>query len=99
MAIIHFALHLQRKSLLSPCSHLGSYPIGESSERSKTLFDVKLAKEAGYDGVEIMGSEGYLINQFIAKRTNKRTDSCGGLYENRIRFPLEVVKSVREANW
>ena len=55
-----------------------------------------LAKQAGYDGVEIMGSEGYLINQFIAKRTNKRTDSWGGSYENRIRFPLEVVKSVRE---
>lgn len=56
-----------------------------------------LAKEAGYDGVEIMGSEGYLINQFIAKRTNKRTDNWGGSYENRIRFPLEVVKAVREA--
>ena len=54
-------------------------------------------KGCGYDGVEIMGSEGYLINQFIAKRTNKRTDSWGGSYENRIRFPLEVVKSVREA--
>lgn len=58
---------------------------------------VTLAKRAGYDGVEIMGSEGYLINQFIAKRTNKRTDAWGGSYENRIRFPLEVVRSVREA--
>lgn len=56
-----------------------------------------LAKEAGYDGVEIMGSEGYLINQFIAKRTNKRTDEWGGEYKNRIRFPLEIVKQVREA--
>ncbi len=55
-----------------------------------------LAKDAGYDGVEIMGSEGYLINQFIAARTNKRTDSWGGSYENRIRFPLEIVRRTRQ---
>lgn len=54
-----------------------------------------LAKHAGYDGVEIMGSEGYLINQFIATRTNQRTDSWGGSYQNRIKFPLEIVKRVR----
>ena len=53
-----------------------------------------LAKEAGYDGVEIMGSEGYLINQFIAVRTNKREDEWGGEYDQRIRFPLEVVRRV-----
>lgn len=57
----------------------------------------KLAQEGGYDGVEIMGSEGYLINQFIARRTNKRTDEWGGSYENRIRFPLEIVRRTREA--
>ena len=57
----------------------------------------KLAKRAGYDGVEIMGSEGYLINEFIAARTNKRTDAWGGGYENRIRFPVEIVRRVREA--
>ncbi len=56
-----------------------------------------LAKEAGYDGVEVMGSEGYLINQFIAKRTNKREDKWGGSYENRIQFPLEIVRRIREA--
>ena len=56
-----------------------------------------LAREAGYDGVEIMGSEGYLINQFIAQHTNQRTDKWGGSYTNRIQFPLEIVKSVREA--
>ncbi len=56
-----------------------------------------LAREAGYDGVEIMGSEGYLINQFIVKRTNKRRDQWGGSFENRIRFPLEIVRQVREA--
>ncbi|WP_243294514.1 NADPH-dependent 2,4-dienoyl-CoA reductase [Geothrix mesophila] len=56
-----------------------------------------LAKKAGYDGVEIMGSEGYLINEFIAARTNRRTDAWGGSYENRMRFPVEVVKAVRAA--
>jgi 2,4-dienoyl-CoA reductase (NADPH2) len=56
-----------------------------------------LAKEAGYDGVEIMGSEGYFLNQFICKRTNHRTDEWGGSYENRIRLPIEVVTRVREA--
>lgn len=57
----------------------------------------ELAREAGYDGVEVMGSEGYLINQFIAKRTNHRTDAWGGAYENRIRFPVEIVRRMREA--
>lgn len=57
----------------------------------------ELSKMAGYDGVEIMGSEGYLINQFIAKRTNKRTDNYGGVYENRIRLPIELVRQTREA--
>ena len=55
------------------------------------------AQKAGYDGVEIMGSEGYFLNQFIAKRTNKRDDRWGGSYENRIRLPIEVVRQVREA--
>lgn len=57
----------------------------------------RLAQLAGYDGIEIMGSEGYLINQFIVTHTNQRTDEWGGSYENRIRFPLEIVRSVREA--
>ena len=56
----------------------------------------KLAKLAGYDGVEIMGSEGYLINQFIAKCTNKRNDEWGGSFKNRIRFALKIVERVRE---
>ncbi|WP_274380553.1 oxidoreductase [Oleomonas cavernae] len=55
-----------------------------------------LAQYAGYDGVEIMGSEGYLINEFIAARTNQRDDAWGGAYENRIRFPVEIVRRVRE---
>ena len=55
-----------------------------------------LAQRAGYDGVEIMGSEGYFINQFIVAHTNHRTDQWGGSYENRIRLPLEIVRRVRE---
>ncbi|WP_192022739.1 FAD-dependent oxidoreductase [Shewanella sp. WPAGA9] len=55
-----------------------------------------LAKKAGYDGVEVMGSEGYLINQFISSRTNKRTDEWGGSFVQRARFPLEIVKAIRE---
>lgn len=56
----------------------------------------KYSKEAGYDGVEVMGSEGYLINQFIAAKTNKRTDEWGGSYENRIKFPLEIIRGIRK---
>jgi 2,4-dienoyl-CoA reductase (NADPH2) len=56
-----------------------------------------LAQKAGYDGVEVMGSEGYLINQFIVTRTNKRTDKWGGSYEQRIQFPVAIVKRIREA--
>lgn len=55
------------------------------------------AREAGYDGVEIMGSEGYFLNQFICTHVNKRTDRWGGAYENRIRLPIEVVRRCREA--
>jgi 2,4-dienoyl-CoA reductase (NADPH2) len=57
----------------------------------------ELAREAGYDGVEIMGSEGYLVNQFLAPRTNKRTDKWGGSPENRRRFPVEIVRRSRAA--
>ncbi|MGU3497417.1 FAD-dependent oxidoreductase [Mycobacterium sp. C31M] len=56
-----------------------------------------LARAGGYDGVEIMGSEGYLLNQFLAPRTNKRTDDWGGTPEKRRRFPVEIVRRVREA--
>jgi 2,4-dienoyl-CoA reductase (NADPH2) len=57
----------------------------------------RLAQQAGYDGVEIMGSEGYLINQFIVRHTNQRNDQWGGPYENRIRFALQIVSRIREA--
>jgi 2,4-dienoyl-CoA reductase (NADPH2) len=66
----------------------------------KTIADyakcAHLAQKAGYDGVEIMGSEGYLINQFIAPKTNHRTDEWGGPFENRIRFAVEIVRRTRE---
>ncbi len=68
---------------------------------NKTIADyarcARLAQRAGYDGVEIMGSEGYLINQFVAPHTNHRDDDWGGAFENRIRFPVEIVRRTREA--
>ena len=83
-------------------------PISPFTPRALTRFGIsrqiaafarcaRLAREAGYDGVEVMGSEGYFINQFIAARTNRRSDDWGGPYENRIRLPLEILRSVREA--
>ncbi|MGZ0454057.1 oxidoreductase [Citrobacter freundii] len=56
----------------------------------------QLAREAGYDGVEVMGSEGYLINEFLTLRTNQRDDQWGGEYANRMRFAVEVVRAVRQ---
>jgi len=57
----------------------------------------KLAREAGYDGVEVMGSEGYFINQFLVSHTNQRSDEWGGAYANRMRLPVEIVQRVRDA--
>ena len=72
-----------------------------AEEIERTIDDyaeaARLAQTAGYDGVEIMGSEGYLINQFTAPRTNRRDDAWGGDFERRSRFPEEVVRRVREA--
>src|SRR5664279_2213040 len=67
----------------------------------KTIADyvrcARLAQRAHYDGIEIMGSEGYLINQFVAPQTNHRNDQWGGTFEKRIRFPVEIVRRTREA--
>lgn len=72
-----------------------------AEEIKQTIADfvqcATLAQYAGYDGVEIMGSEGYLINEFIVARTNHRDDEWGGSYENRMRFAVEIVKQTREA--
>jgi len=71
---------------------------GRAVERTIDQFarSAALAREAGYDGVEIMGSEGYLINQFIVSKTNKRTDKWGGSFQNRIQFPLEIIRRTRQ---
>ncbi|WP_039926691.1 FAD-dependent oxidoreductase [Leptospira vanthielii] len=86
-------------NLRAPINMFKPHPLTEE-EILKTIEDFarcsELAKLAGYDGVEIMGSEGYLINQFIAKRTNNRTDGWGGSFENRIKFPIEIIRAVRK---
>ncbi|MDO6515412.1 NADPH-dependent 2,4-dienoyl-CoA reductase [Neptuniibacter sp. 2_MG-2023] len=106
MQILHTGRYAYNPQPVAPSAlqaPINPFPPKELSEEDieKQLNDfvrcATLAKEAGYDGVEIMGSEGYLLNQFIASRTNKREDSWGGDYEHRIRFPLEVVRRVREA--
>ena len=70
---------------------------GIEQQISDIVACAKRAKQAGYDGVEIMGSEGYFLNQFLVTHTNKRTDEWGGSYENRMRLPIEVVRRTREA--
>ncbi|MFJ7884075.1 FAD-dependent oxidoreductase [Pseudomonas sp. NPDC096917] len=70
---------------------------GIEKQISDFVTCAKLSQSAGYDGVEIMGSEGYFINQFLAVQTNHRTDRWGGSYENRMRLPIEIVRRVREA--
>jgi 2,4-dienoyl-CoA reductase (NADPH2) len=82
---------------------IAKFAPSEMSERQikKTIEafanSAELAQLAGYDGVELMGSEGYLINQFLCKRTNMRYDEWGGSYKKRMRFPIEIVKAVRKA--
>ncbi|WP_286930615.1 MULTISPECIES: NADPH-dependent 2,4-dienoyl-CoA reductase [Aeromicrobium] len=86
-------------SVKSPITPFRVSPMS-TKEVDRTVTDfarsAALAKRAGYDGVEIMGSEGYLINQFLAARTNTRTDAWGGSAEKRMRFPVEIVRRTRE---
>ncbi|MCB9197287.1 MAG: NADPH-dependent 2,4-dienoyl-CoA reductase [Flavobacteriales bacterium] len=105
MQILHTGRYGYHPFAVAPSalkSPISPFKPWELSKRGieKTIRDyarcAKLAKEAGYDGVEVMGSEGYLINQFIAAKTNKRTDEWGGSYENRIKFPLEIVRRIRK---
>ncbi len=83
----------------SPISPFKPWKLSQRGIRN-TIDDfvrcASLAQEAGYDGVEVMGSEGYLINEFIVSKTNKRTDEWGGSFENRTRFPVEIVRRIRE---
>ena len=105
MQILHagrYGMHpflVAPSALKAPISPFKPWAMSQRLVRA-TIHDfanaASLAREAGYDGVEIMGSEGYLINQFIAPRTNHRRDDWGGSFENRIRFPLEIMRKVRE---
>jgi len=86
--------------LKAPISPFTPWALSERGiERQIAAFVrcAQLAREAGYDGVEVMGSEGYLINQFLSLATNQRLDAWGGSYENRMRFPVEIVRRIREA--
>ena len=86
-----------RKSPITPFKPSALSTRGVERTVDHFVRAAKLARRAGYDGVEVMGSEGYLINQFLAARTNQRTDAWGGTPEKRMRFPVEVVRRIREA--
>ncbi|MFJ6410944.1 FAD-dependent oxidoreductase [Streptomyces hydrogenans] len=105
MQILHFGRYAYHPALVAPSAlqaPISPFVPNELTEAEveQTVEDyarcAELAREAGYDGVEVMGSEGYLINEFIAAATNRRTDRWGGSYENRVRFPLEIVRRIRE---
>lgn len=105
MQILHFGRYSYQPDLVAPSpvqAPINMFRPRELSgaEVEETIDDfarcAALARRAGYDGVEIMGSEGYLINEFIAARTNRRDDAWGGGYRDRIRFPVEIVRRVRE---
>jgi 2,4-dienoyl-CoA reductase (NADPH2) len=87
-------------NIKSPISRFKPKALTEAGIQS-TIKDyvrcAKLAKEAGYDGIEVMGSEGYLLNQFLTQRTNQRQDRWGGSIENRMRLPVEIVRQIRAA--
>ncbi|MFB9997451.1 FAD-dependent oxidoreductase [Providencia rustigianii] len=106
LQILHAGRYSLHPLLVAPSaikSEITPFPPRElSGDEIHTTIDdfvktAMLAQQAGYDGVEVMGSEGYLINQFITLRTNHRTDEWGGSYQNRIRLPIEIVRRIREA--
>ncbi len=85
------------KSPISPFAPRELSPRGIERQIRAFVRCATLARESGYDGVEVMGSEGYFINQFLVTHTNQRADEWGGAYENRMRLPVEIVARVREA--
>ncbi|MBU2961912.1 NADPH-dependent 2,4-dienoyl-CoA reductase [Citreicella sp. C3M06] len=106
MQILHAGRYAYGKDCVAPSaikSPISPFAPAELDEAGieKQIADMATAaaraREAGYDGVEIMGSEGYLINQFLAARTNRRSDDWGGSYDNRMRLAIEVMKRVRAA--
>ena len=96
-----YGYHPMAQSASASQSPISPFPAREmTAEEVEKLIDAyatsaALAADAGYDGVQVMGSEGYLINQFLAERTNQRTDEWGGSVENRQRFPVEIIKAIR----
>jgi 2,4-dienoyl-CoA reductase (NADPH2) len=106
LQILHAGRYARHPLCVAPAAQRAT--INSYTPRAMTAEDIaetvraiantaRLAREAGYDGVEIMGSEGYLLNQFSSPRTNTRTDRFGGNFDNRIRLPLDSVKAVRAA--
>ncbi|MEO0618708.1 MAG: NADPH-dependent 2,4-dienoyl-CoA reductase [Pseudomonadota bacterium] len=85
------------KSPISPFTPWQLSSAGIERQISAFVNAAELARDARYDGVEVMGSEGYLINQFLVSRTNRREDEWGGSFENRMRLPVEIVRRMREA--
>ena len=106
MQILHAGRYAYGPECVAPSaikSPISPFPPKELDEEGieKQITDIATAaaraQQAGYDGVEVMGSEGYFLNQFLVTHTNKREDRWGGSYENRMRLPVEVVRRVREA--
>lgn len=105
MQILHAGRYAYNPACVAPSairSPISPFPPHELDEAGieKQIADIAAtagrAREAGYDGVEVMGSEGYFLNQFLVTHTNHRTDRWGGAYENRMRLPVEVLRRVRE---
>ena len=106
LQVLHTGIYAKHPQIVGPCP--SASPINRRVPREMSTDEVErtiddfvkcavLARQAGYDGIELMGSEGYLITQFTAPRTNQRTDKWGGSFENRIRFPVEIVRRTRES--
>lgn len=105
LQILHAGRYAKQENLVAP-SPIGS-PINKFEPKEMSEKDIQntiedfvncadLARQAGFDGIELLGSEGYCLNEFTALRTNKRTDQWGGSLENRTRFPLEIIRAIRK---